>query len=317
MQGQRFKSVKIHIFFINNPMGQNNSKLLPDTLIKYMLPFFNKQAKDKKKQSKLEELVKEDSGIASGARHIGKPDLKPLELIFLEDFVGSLLKNKNIHAVNKKTNRDIPKFKDIQESSDNNINNENEIRYSIVLERNNEKRNNFSYSVSVKYEENGNEEKLSVKVKSDGYSKKGISEQINKLKENKDAYSFEIIKEKQDKTTKDYSVGFIYENNYGKERLSITYKSSKRSYLDKRLEALHDFSDRVPGKHMNTLPVNIMGGILGFTYLGDNSITRRDDLTGSLAKMVDIHECIHTPDEYETRRITEWIMARERPRYIK
>ncbi len=298
-------------------MEQNNSKLLPDTLIKYVLPFFNKQVKDKKKQSKLEELVKGDSRIASGTHHIGKPNLKPLELVFLEDFVSSLLKNKNIMAVNKKINSDIPKFSDIQENSDDNINNENEIMYSIVLERKKEKRNNFSYAVSIKYEENENEEKLSVKVKSDDYSKKEISEQINKLKDNKGAYSFEITKEKQDKANKDYSVSFIYENSYGKERLSITYKSSKLPYLNKRLEALHDFTDRVPGKHMNTLPINLMGGILGFTYLGDNSITRRDDLTGSLAKMVDIHESIHTPNEYETRVLTTWIMSKERPKYIK
>jgi len=33
--------------------------------------------------------------------------------------------------------------------------------------------------------------------------------------------------------------------------------------------------------------------------------------------MVDIHESIHTPDEYETRILTDWIMMKQRPKYIK
>ena len=53
-----------------------------------------------------------------------------------------------------------------------------------------------------------------------------------------------------------------------------------------------------------------MGGILGYTYLGESFMARRDDLTGSTARMVDIHESIHTPDEYETRILTDWIMEK-------
>jgi len=90
------------------------------------------------------------------------------------------------------------------------------------------------------------------------------------------------------------------------------------SYLERRNEALHDFTDRVPGKHMNTFPSSGNAGLYGFTYLGDQRVWRRDDLIGSeFAKMVDVHECIHTPDEYETRRITEWMMEKEKSRYIK
>ncbi len=90
------------------------------------------------------------------------------------------------------------------------------------------------------------------------------------------------------------------------------------SYLERRHEAMHDFTDRVPGKHLNTFPSAGNAGLYGFTYIGDQRVWRRDDLIGSkFATMVDVHECIHTPDEYETRRITEWMMERERSRYIK
>jgi len=44
---------------------------------------------------------------------------------------------------------------------------------------------------------------------------------------------------------------------------------------------------------------------------------RRADLTGQTARMVDIHESIHTPDEYETRVLTSWIMEKVRGKYIK
>lgn len=90
------------------------------------------------------------------------------------------------------------------------------------------------------------------------------------------------------------------------------------AYLDRRIEAMHDFSDRVPGKHLHTFPVSGNEGLYGFTYLGDVHAWRRDDLIGSKkGKETDIHECIHTPNEYETRILTTWIMSKERPRYIK
>ena len=89
------------------------------------------------------------------------------------------------------------------------------------------------------------------------------------------------------------------------------------AYLDRRVEAMHDFTDRVPGKQLNSFSVSGNEGLFGFTYLGDVHVWRRDDLTGELAKMVDVHESIHTPDEYETRRITEWMMQKERSKYIK
>ena len=65
---------------------------LLDSLLKYIFPVFNKKdTKNKKKQGKLEELVKED-----------KTKLKPLELIFLEDMIKSFLKNNDDIKIIKK-----------------------------------------------------------------------------------------------------------------------------------------------------------------------------------------------------------------------
>ena len=68
-------------------------------------------------------------------------------------------------------------------------------------------------------------------------------------------------------------------------------------------------------KTLQIFPKSLMGGILGFTYLGSGKIARRDDLFGDMAMLVDVHESIHTPDEYETRILTEWILAIQKPAY--
>ena len=74
----------------------------------------------------------------------------------------------------------------------------------------------------------------------------------------------------------------------------------------------------MPGKHLHTFPSSGNQGLFGFTYLGDVHVWRRDDLIGSeFAKMVDVHESIHTPDEYETRILTGWIMSRAKNKYIR
>lgn len=99
---------------------------------------------------------------------------------------------------------------------------------------------------------------------------------------------------------------------------SSTYALDERAhphynadYLQQREEMLADWSLRVPGKHVSRLPVTMMGGILGFTYLGAGQMTLRDDLVGERSREVDVHESIHTPDEYETRVLTRWILTKE------
>ena len=196
---------------------------------------------------------------------------------------------------------------------------EDKIDYSLSLTNKKEKDDEKGYSVSIRYEDNETEEKLKVTVELDSYGLNKLDplNNINK-KDRKKLYSFSVIKKKENKNIKDnYSVKITYEDNYEQERLTISYKSTIGAYLNKREQALTDFSDRVPGKNVHIFPESLMGGVLGFTYLGDNYMALRADLTGNLKKMVDIHESIHTPDEYETRILTDWIMMKERPKYVK
>ncbi len=290
--------------------------ILLDALLKYVIPFFNKtKTENKKSQGRLEELVNKE-----------KTSLKPLELIFLEDMINLFLNKANDTATMKKKKKSEPiEFLEIQES--NNKNNEEEIRYSVAFERKKRQKDDFGYSVEIKYGENETEERLSIGIKlsnaNRNYSsdKKAIDDKKQKNNYENTNNEYSIILEKENKTKNnpndDYSITLVYENNYDKERLSIQYRTNKESYLKKRQQALNDFSDRVPGKHVSTFSRGEMPGVLGFTYLGQDRMALRDDLTGKTKKMVDIHESIHTPNEYETRVLTEWIMSRARSRYIK
>ena len=155
--------------------------------------------------------------------------------------------------------------------------------------------------ISITYEENSRTEKLKVTVRKSG----------------KD-YSGEIVKEKkEDSGFVPYKLKIGYTQNYEQERLSFSYMQQLSGYLKEHIKSKEDMTNRVPLKWLNILPETMMGGILGFTYLGENFMGRRADLTGKTARMVDIHESIHTPDEYETRVLTSWIMEKIRSRYIR
>lgn len=181
--------------------------------------------------------------------------------------------------------------------------NSNNLFYSLNFRRQKSNdENSNKYSISIKYEENEGEDKLKVSIK----------------KEEREIYSSEIVNKKdaKDKVVP-YSVKIAYEDNYAEERLTITYRQQIKNYMKKHVEDKEDMTNRVPLKWLNILPETMMGGVLGFTYLGENFMGRRADLTGKTARMVDIHESIHTPDEYETRCLTLWIMSREKSKYIK
>lgn len=150
-------------------------------------------------------------------------------------------------------------------------------------------------SFVVKYQENEREERLTFEGDN-----------------GKERYSFDIAKEKVVCDEQPYQLNVLYESNNGKERLEVKY--NLRDYPTERENALQDFTNQLD-KTLHIMPKSIMGGVLGYTYLGENFMARRDDLSGSKALMVDVHEAIHTPDEYETRILTDWILSRERMRY--
>ena len=105
-------------------------------------------------------------------------------------------------------------------------------------------------------------------------------------------------------------------NDYTTKAFDSLYRHLE-DYLRQHAKDKEDTTKMVPLKFVNKFPISVMGGILGFTYIGDHSMGKRDDLTGELSWEVDIHESIHTPDEYDTIRITAWIMEEPKPKYIK
>ena len=163
----------------------------------------------------------------------------------------------------------------------------------------------FPYGISVSYENNASEEKLDVEInggKSNNYKISIINKKTaNADNTNNGTYNYYTLK-----------IAYEYKNN--EEKLNISY-GYNIGYLQKHVEGKNDFTERVPLKWLNILPETMMGGVLGFTYIGDPSMGRRADLTGKTARMVDIHESIHTPDEYETRVLTDWIMGMEKDKY--
>ncbi len=259
---------------------------LLSTLFSYVVPFIDKKIKQQnQKTNNLENIVNQ------------KPKIDFKDVKELEDL---LLKNLN---ENVKINKNIGR-------------NPNNLFYSLNLRRQKNSRMRVSslrtrsqltekssnYSISIKYEENQQEDKLKISIK----------------KNEKEIYDAEIInkKELKDKVIP-YSIKISYEDNYSEERLIITYKQQLKNYLQQHIESKENMTNRVPLKWLNILPESIMGGVLGFTYLGENFMARRADLTGKTARMVDIHESIHTPDEYETRVLTSWIMEKAKGKYVK
>ena len=209
----------------------------------------------------------------------GLKDIKELEMLLLEN----LSKNTKI---NEKTGTSS-----------------NDFFHSLTFRRQkNKDEKSDKYSVSIRYEESQHGDKLKISVK----------------KAEKEVYSAEITNKKETESRiTPYKVIIAYEENYAEERLAITYRQQLRGYMREHLNSKEDMTNRVPLKWLNILPETMMGGVLGFTYIGDHSMGRRADLTGSTARMVDIHESIHTPDEYETRILTSWIMEKTKPKYVK
>ncbi len=169
-----------------------------------------------------------------------------------------------------------------------------ELRYEVGNE---EKDNSISYGVNINYQSNESEEKVEVDVKFKDESK------------NKGSYHVSI---KEDKNDKKYFIDIRYQEN--KKEVNLSYIIPLQSYKEQLQEQRNDFTKLVD-KSLHIFPESIMGGVLGFTYLGENYMARRADITGKEAFMVDVHEAIHTPDEYETRILTDWMLSRPKIKY--
>lgn len=84
--------------------------------------------------------------------------------------------------------------------------------------------------------------------------------------------------------------------------------ASPFTYQERFEQERRDILKFIPTAVMNKFPVQGNEWLYGWTIRGTNQVNVRDDLYGLKKLETDIHECTHTPDEYETRRRTEWKM---------
>lgn len=179
-----------------------------------------------------------------------------------------------------------------------------------VLSELNKNKGKNDFSIDIKKEKKEIDDALSFVVK---YSENEKEQKLTvEGEDGKENYSFEIIKEKDVIEKEPYQLNIVYEGNKTEEKLKVKY--TLRDYPTERERALQDFTN-VLDKTLHIMPKSLMGGVLGYTYLGENFMARREDLSGAKALMVDVHEAIHTDNEYETRVLTDWILSRERPKY--
>ncbi|HLD86976.1 MAG TPA: hypothetical protein VJB12_02845, partial [Candidatus Nanoarchaeia archaeon] len=170
-----------------------------------------------------------------------------------------------------------------------------------------------NYSVSVKYHSTDEEDRIDVSIAIDEQSEsETIIRSTSKHIQRKD-YSFTISRKKEIMERKGYEVHATYLYSKGQEEAAVEYRA--KSYAERLNDQKGDFSERVPFKVLHMKPKNQMGGALGYTFLGESYMAMRDDLQGELKREVDIHESIHTPNEYETRVLTWWMMQKPKIEY--
>ena len=100
--------------------------------------------------------------------------------------------------------------------------------------------------------------------------------------------------------------------NYQKKiKNSINYMTFVKDYFKDFLRKRQDFTDNIPNKKLIVEPKSILGGVLGWTILGWDTMGKRSDLIYSpgMNRYVEVHEGIHTDDEYETRVISDWMLG--------
>ena len=268
-----------------------NERFLIESILRYAVPQKKGAAKS---GGKLEEMLKKAN----------LPVKK--EFSFIDDILGMLSDSNN--EIKKFEAMAIPDTKnEAKQDSD-------EITYAAMFQRKKEP-SQSGYRVEITYEHTEIKHVMKVKIEFESYN--AHKNAINSKDKEKKQYSFEISNEKENNPNGSESLKLVYESTYDQERLSINYRSTIGTYLRKREDALQNFEDRVPGKHVSSFSRNEMPGVLGFTYLGQDRMALRDDLIGRTRKMVDIHESIHTPDEYETRILTEWIMSKPNRKYVR
>jgi len=84
--------------------------------------------------------------------------------------------------------------------------------------------------------------------------------------------------------------------------------SARMKYLLDLEKSKVDFTNRIPDKVIEK--ERLPWGFYGYTYLGHNKawLNERLDETPDKKYNTDLHEVIHTENEYETRVLTDWML---------
>ncbi len=91
---------------------------------------------------------------------------------------------------------------------------------------------------------------------------------------------------------------------------SVNYNTFVKDYFEDLLKSRQDFTRNIPNKKLIVEPKSILGGVLGWTILGWDTMGKRSDMNYShMNRYVEVHEGIHTDDEYETRVLSDWMLS--------
>ncbi|MBD3249593.1 hypothetical protein GF336_06120 [Candidatus Woesearchaeota archaeon] len=95
----------------------------------------------------------------------------------------------------------------------------------------------------------------------------------------------------------------------------MTYFSQNRKYKAKdaadieyiigKEKKKQDFTHSVPDKRMEK--ERLPSGLYGYTFLGLDYMAINDNLDPEQSYKTQVHEAIHTEDEYETRQLEKWM----------
>lgn len=151
----------------------------------------------------------------------------------------------------------------------------------------------------------------------------GIKRMSNVVKKAKDEVTIEMKIDKEHLIAEHIVKGNEYKLNiYEKEFdgqdyfLTNSYSAALKDYEELRLEDILDVSRFFPVK--NLVIEQMQNYLLGYTAIGAQNIFRNSRLVPGEERTyeVDVHETIHTDDEFETRILTSWILDKDVNKYL-
>jgi len=128
------------------------------------------------------------------------------------------------------------------------------------------------------------------------------------------------LKKKKENKIDDSLINNILFNLVKEQQIpkKINYKVPLVNYSEKTKTAVRDFTNNIPLKKTEILPKSLAGsGFYGYTILGWNYMVRIRDLHPDKAYETDVHELVHTDDEYETRVIVRWMLSGDKEEKYK